>query len=87
MNNIEIPTIQNTALQDSKIVFPVKYASPKKLSEIFGMSTSTVYRQLSEYENDNLGINDLYISLSATLKIINVERFEQYLMKKNKKWK
>lgn len=85
-NKAYLPTSENTALSENRVVFPVKYATPKKLSEIFGMSSSTIYRQLKEYEDDDLGVKDLYISLSTTLKVINVEKFEDYLLKKNKKW-
>lgn len=82
----DIPTKQNTALEEKQIVFPVKYAKPKLISEIFNISYSTFYRLLKSYEGDNLGIEDMYIDISSTLTLVNVEQFENYLKAKHKKY-
>lgn len=42
----DLPTKQNTALEEKQIVFPVKYAKPKLICEIFNVSYSTFYRLL-----------------------------------------
>lgn len=82
----DIPTKQNTALEEKQIVFPVKYVKPKLISEIFNISYSTFYRLLKSYEDDNLGIEDMYIDISSTLTLVNVEQFENYLKAKHKKY-
>ena len=82
----DIPTKQNTAFEEKQIVFPVKYAKPKLISEIFNISYSTFYRLLKSYEDDNLGIEDMYIDISSTLTLVNVEQFENYLKAKHKKY-
>ena len=80
----DLPTKQNTALEEKQIVFPVKYAKPKLICEIFNISYSTFYRLLKSYENDNLGIEDMYIDISSTLTLVNVEQFEEFLKRKHK---
>lgn len=81
-----LPTKQNTALEQEQIVFPVKYAKPKLLSQIFNCSYSTIRRLLISYDNDNLGIENLYMDISSTLTLVNVEKFEQFLQRKHKKY-
>ena len=78
----DLPTKQNTALEEKQIVFPVKYAKPKLICEIFNISYSTFYR----LEDDNLDIEDMYIDISSTLTLVNVEQFEKYLKAKHKKY-
>ena len=75
----DLPTKQNTALEEKQIVFPVKYAKPKLICEIFNISYSTFYRLLKSYE-------DMYIDISSTLTLVNVEQFEKYLKAKHKKY-
>ncbi|MCG1354836.1 helix-turn-helix domain-containing protein [Staphylococcus epidermidis] len=82
----DLPTKQNTALEEKQIVFPVKYAKPKLICEIFNISYSTFYRLLKSYEDDNLSIEDMYIDISSTLTLVNVEQFEKYLKAKHKKY-
>ncbi|MCG1813708.1 helix-turn-helix domain-containing protein [Staphylococcus epidermidis] len=82
----DLPTKENTALKERQIVFPVKYAKPKLSCEIFNISYSTFYRLLKSYEDDNLGIEDMYIDISSTLTLVNVEQFEKYLKAKHKKY-
>jgi len=81
-----LPNTENTALETKQIVFPVKYAKPKLLSELFGCSYSTIRRLLISYDEDNLGIENLYMDISSTLTLVNVEKFEQFLQKKHKKY-
>ncbi|RIM75497.1 helix-turn-helix domain-containing protein [Staphylococcus xylosus] len=82
----EEPTEENTVMDEKQIVFPVKYAKPKLLGDIFNVSYSTINRLLKDYDQDNLGITDLYYSISSTLILINVEKFDEYLAKRHKKW-
>ncbi|MCD8899430.1 helix-turn-helix domain-containing protein [Staphylococcus gallinarum] len=82
----EEPTKENTVMDEKQIVFPVKYAKPKLLGDIFNVSYSTINRLLKDYDQDSLGIKDLYYSISSTLILINVEKFDEYLAKRHKKW-
>ncbi|MBJ7884465.1 helix-turn-helix domain-containing protein [Staphylococcus warneri] len=81
-----LPTMENTALAQEQIVFPIKYAKPKLLGEIFNCSYSTIRRLLISYDEDDLGIENLYMDISSTLTLVNVEKFEQFLQKKHKKY-
>ena len=82
----EEPTKENTVMDEKQIVFPVKYAKPKLLGDIFNVSYSTINRLLKDYDQDDLGITDLYYSISSPLILINVEKFDEYLSKRHKKW-
>ncbi|WP_251517714.1 transposase family protein [Staphylococcus sp. Marseille-Q6910] len=82
----DIPTKQNTAVEPEQVVFYPKFAQPKALGEVFGISTSTVRRYLKQWEDDNKGVQDLYFYLSPTLKVINIQKFEEYFKKCNKEW-
>lgn len=82
----DLPTKENTALDQEQIVFPIKYAKPKLLGEIFNCSYSTIRRLLISYDEDDLGIQNLYMDISSTLTLVNVEKFEQFLQKKHKKY-
>lgn len=82
----DLPTKENTALEKGQIVFPIKYAKPKLLGEIFNCSYSTIRRLLISYDGDNLGIDNLYVDISSTLTLVNVKKFEQFLQKKHKKY-
>ncbi|MCZ2499415.1 helix-turn-helix domain-containing protein [Xylophilus sp. Kf1] len=73
----DLPTKENTALDEKQIVFPVKYAKPKLLGELFNCSYSTIRRLLISYDEDNV---------SSTLTLVNVEKFEQFLQRKHKKY-
>ncbi|MBB4833062.1 DeoR/GlpR family transcriptional regulator of sugar metabolism [Staphylococcus hominis] len=82
----DLPTKQNTALEEKQIVFPVKYAKPKLLSELFNCSYSTIRRLLISYDEDNLGVKSMYFDISSTLTLVNVEKFEEFLKRKHKKY-
>ena len=82
----DLPTKQNTALEEKQIVFPVKYAKPKLLSELFNCSYSTIRRLLISYDEDNLGVESMYFDISSTLTLVNVEKFEEFLKRKHKKY-
>lgn len=82
----DLPTKQNTALEEKQIVFPVKYAKPKLLSELFNCSYSTIQRLLISYDEDNLGVESMYFDISSTLTLVNVEKFEEFLKRKHKKY-
>lgn len=82
----DLPTKQNTALEKEQVVFPVKYAKPKLLSELFNCSYSTIRRLLISYDEDNLGVENMYLDISSTLTLVNVEKFERFLQRKHKKY-
>lgn len=82
----QLPTKENVALEPEQVVFRPLYAKPKAISEMFGISSSTTRRIILEYEADHKGIEDMFYSLSSTLTVINIEKFEEYLKKRHKEW-
>jgi hypothetical protein len=81
-----IPTKENTVTENAQVIVRPLFAKPKLLAEIFGVSYSSVNRILKEWEQNHNGIDDLYYSLSSTMTVISIERFEDFLKKRNKKW-
>ncbi|PHZ45412.1 pathogenicity island protein, partial [Staphylococcus aureus] len=55
-------------------------------ASIFGISYSSVNRILKEWEKDSKGVDDLYYSLSSTMIVISIPRFEEYMKARHKKW-
>ncbi|WP_239749982.1 helix-turn-helix domain-containing protein [Mammaliicoccus sp. H-M34] len=87
MKNItEIPTRQNTVTSDEQIKVEAIYAKVPQLAKLCGMSKSTIYRILDRWEDEPNGIDDMYVSVSATLKVVEIEKFKTYLRIINKKW-
>ncbi|KIT96831.1 pathogenicity island protein, partial [Staphylococcus aureus] len=50
------------------------------------ISYSSVNRILKEWEKDHKGIDDLYYSLSSSMIVISIPRFEEYMKARHKKW-
>ncbi|WP_239734660.1 helix-turn-helix domain-containing protein [Mammaliicoccus sp. G-M28] len=87
MKNVtEIPTRQNTITRDEQIVVQPIYAKVPQLAKLCGFSKSTVYRILDRWEDEPNGIDDMFVSISATLKVVEIEKFKTYLRIINKKW-
>lgn len=59
------------------------YAKPKLLGDLFNCSYSTIYRLLKSYDDNNLGIDNMYLNISGNLTLVNIEKFENYLQKKH----
>lgn len=79
------PTKINTFIGEEKFVEQV-YAKPNQLHKLFGIGRSTVYKLLKEYDEDNKGVKELYVSLSATLTLVDIQKFKQYLNRRHKEW-
>ncbi|MDO5375725.1 MAG: helix-turn-helix domain-containing protein [Staphylococcus rostri] len=82
---IEIPNESNVLL-DEKVYVKKLYAKATRIHELFSVSRSTIYKWLKAYEEDNLGVENLYIDLSANMTLVNIEKLEEYLRKRHKKW-
>lgn len=80
------PTKENTITEPKQVVVKPLFAKPSVLSEIFGISYSSTRRILIEWEKDHKGIDDLYYSLSSTMTVISIPRFEEYMKARHKKW-
>lgn len=82
---ISPPNETNTLTGREKFVEQV-YAKPNQLHKLFGIGRSTVYKLLKEYDEDNKGVKELYVSLSATLTLVDIQKFKQYLIRRHKEW-
>lgn len=82
----QLPTKENVIMEEKQVIARPLFARPSALAKLMGVSYSTVRRVLIEWEEDHRGIDDLYYSLSSTLTVINIERFENYLKLRNKEW-
>lgn len=81
----ELPKRENVALKDDVITYEPKYAQPAALARIVGVSRTTIFRLLKSYQDNNYGIENLEISLSPTLKVVNIEKFIAFMQKKHNK--
>ncbi|WP_301420196.1 helix-turn-helix domain-containing protein [Mammaliicoccus lentus] len=87
MKNVtEIPTKVNTITSDEQINVKPIYAKVPQLAKLCGLSKSTIYRILDRWEDEPNGIDDMFVSISATLKVVEIEKFKDYLRSINKKW-
>lgn len=82
----EEPTKENTVLEQKQVLVKPMFAKPHALASIFGISYSSVNRILKEWEKDSKGVDDLYYSLSSTMTVISIARFEDYMKKRHKGW-
>jgi len=82
----DIPSEENVITEPKQVVVNPLFAKPSALSEIFGISYSSTRRILIEWEKDHKGIDDLYYSLSSTMTVISISRFEEYMKKRHKDW-
>ncbi|MGV2875339.1 helix-turn-helix domain-containing protein [Macrococcus capreoli] len=84
MNKVqELPKRENVALKDDVITYEPKYAQPQALAKIVGVSRTTIFRLLKSYHENNCNIENLEISLSPTLKVINIEKFIAFMQAKH----
>ncbi|MDW5470093.1 helix-turn-helix domain-containing protein [Staphylococcus equorum] len=82
----EEPIKENTVLEPEQVIANPIYCAPKAIGELFGFSRSTTSRLLNEYKENDRGVKDMYLSLSSTLVVIKIEKFEQWLKLKNGEW-
>lgn len=82
----DLPTKENVITEPKQVVVNPLFAKPNTLASIFGISYSSVNRILKEWEKDSKGVDDLYYSLSSTMTVISIPRFEEYMKKHHKKW-
>lgn len=80
------PSKENVVMEAEQVVVKPLFAKPHALASIFGISYSSVNRILKEWEKDSKGIDDLYYSLSSTMTVISIPRFEDYMKKRHKGW-
>lgn len=82
----DVPTKENTITEPKQVVVNPLFAKPNALASIFGISYSSTKRILKEWEKDPKGIDNLYYSLSSTMTVISIPRFEEYMKTRHKKW-
>ncbi|ASJ94400.1 helix-turn-helix domain-containing protein [Staphylococcus epidermidis] len=82
----DLPTEENVITEPKQVVVNPLFAKPNTLASIFGISYSSVNRILKEWEKDSKGVDDLYYSLSSTMTVISISRFEEYMKKRHKDW-
>lgn len=74
------PNKANTVNERENVTFKPLYARPTALSEVMGISFSTVRRVLLEYEADSdTNVEDLFIYVTETLKVVDIQKFVDYL--------
>ncbi|RIM00577.1 helix-turn-helix domain-containing protein [Staphylococcus equorum] len=74
------PNKANTVNEHAQVAFKPLYARPTALSEVMGISFSTVRRVLLEYEADSdTNIEDLFVYVTETLKVVDIQKFVDYL--------
>ena len=82
----EIPTKTNTVTDPTQIVVSPLYCKVSALPKLIGISKSSIYRILKEYDEEQNGIENMYVSLSATLTIVDIKKFQAYLNTRHKTW-
>ena len=82
----QIPTKNNVVTDPEQIKIQPIYAKISTLPKLIGVSKSTIYRVLKEYDEEPNGIEGLYVSLSSTLTIVDIKKFKEYLNTRHKKW-
>ncbi|MGC7583114.1 helix-turn-helix domain-containing protein [Staphylococcus epidermidis] len=82
----DLPTKENVVTEPKQVVVKPIMAKPNAIAKLFGISYSSVYRILKEYEKDNKGVEDLYYNLSPTMTVISIDGFKEYLGKRHKGW-
>ena len=86
VNLQNLPTKENVVTEPNQVVVKPIMAKPNAIAKLFGISYSSVNRILKEYDKDNKGIDDLYYSLSSTMTVISIPRFEEYMKQRHKDW-
>lgn len=78
------PSPENTLTGNEVFVKPL-YARATNIHKLFDFSQATTYNILNDYKKDDKGIKDLYISYSATMCLIDIEKFIEFLKTRHKK--
>jgi len=78
------PTSENTLTGNEVFVKPL-YARVTNIHKLFDFSQATTYNILNDYKKDDKGIKDLYINYSATMCLIDIEKFIEFLKTRHKK--
>lgn len=89
MNNVvemQRPHPSNSVLSDDQVA-PVKmiYAKVSTLPKLFNVSKATCYRFIKEAEEMPEFKDRICVDVSATLTLVNIEVFEEFLKFKHKK--
>lgn len=80
------PNKSNTIIDEESIMFEARFARPKALASYLGVSLSTVLRVLKEYEDEKQpSIEDLYIYVTSTIRVIDIHKFVEYLKQRETK--
>ncbi|MGC7614665.1 helix-turn-helix domain-containing protein [Staphylococcus epidermidis] len=77
---------KNTITEPKQVIVNPIYCTPKTIGKLFGFSRSTTSRLLNEYKENDRGVKDMYLSLSSTLVVIKIAKFEEWLKLKNGEW-
>lgn len=86
MSNVIEIARHNTVMEESQIVFQPVYCQVPAAAKLFNVSKSTVYKWLRQYDDNNNGVEGLYVDYSSTLTLINIEKLEQFLQTFHKKY-
>lgn len=86
MNSIiSMPTKQNTVLEKIQIQdIKPRFAKVSTLTKMYDVSKSSIYRWLNEAEQSGEWPK-LFVEVSSTLSLVNLEEFERLLYSKHKK--
>lgn len=91
MSNIvklrEEPTPQNSVLREEQVA-PVKmiYCKISTLPKLFNISKATAYRFLKEAEEMEEFRGRICTDVSATLTLVHIDTFSEFLRNKHKKY-
>ncbi|RAI82535.1 helix-turn-helix domain-containing protein [Macrococcoides goetzii] len=82
---IEVPTKEKTIMDPKEIAMKDKrFAKVNTLATLYDVSYSTVYRWLNNL--DETKFPRVYVELSSSLRLINLEEFDKYLYSMHKKY-
>lgn len=81
------PTPQNTVMSDEQVA-PVKmiYCKVSTLPKLFNISKATSYRFIKEAETLPEYQNRICVDVSATMTLVHIETFVEFLRSKHKKY-
>ncbi|GGA98734.1 helix-turn-helix domain-containing protein [Macrococcus hajekii] len=87
MSNLAImPTPQNTVMDEREVkAIEPRFAKVATLAKIYNVSKTTVYRWLKEAEQSQEWPK-LFIEVTSSLTLVNLEEFERYLYTKHRKY-
>jgi len=83
--SMEKPDIENSYMSPKEIYMKNKrFAKISTISHIYDVSKSTVYRWLENLDEQQFP--GVYVELSSSLKLINLDEFDKYLYSMHKKY-